>query len=310
MPMRAFYYLIKPLIPRWLQIEVRRRLVAYNRGKYVAIWPIDPNLATPPNGWLGWPNGKRFAIVLQHDVESAPGRDKCLQLMDLEEKLGFRSAFCFVPEKYEVEKSLLDSMRNRGFDICVHGLKHDGKLFMSREIFDRRAVRINHYLKTWGTKGFTSPSMHHNFRWMHALKIEYATCSFDTDPFEPQPDGVGTIFPFWVANGEDTAGYVELPYTLPQDHSLFVIMQEKTCGIWKQKLDWIAEHGGMVLLNSHPDYMNFDTRNSRREEYAARYYSEFLAYIKEKYQHEYWHVLPNQLADHFRQSVVQNKSAK
>ena len=54
------------------------------------------------------------------------------------------------------------------------------------------------------------------------------------------------------------SGYVELPYTLPQDSTLFLLLREKTNGIWKTKLDWIAQHGGMALLNTHPDYMRFD----------------------------------------------------
>ena len=53
-------------------------------------------------------------------------------------------------------------------------------------------------------------------------------------------------------------GYVELPYTLPQDSTLFLVLRETTPEIWMRKLDWIAEHGGMVLLDMHPDYMSFD----------------------------------------------------
>ena len=45
---------------------------------------------------------------------------------------------------------------------------------------------------------------------------------------------------------------------MPQDHLLFVILQEKNIDIWKRKLDWIAEKGGMALLNTHSDYMSFD----------------------------------------------------
>ena len=69
---------------------------------------------------------------------------------------------------------------------------------------------------------------------------------------------MGTIIPFWVSKDGFQKGYVELPYTLPQDFTLFILMKEKNIEIWKQKLDWIAEYGGMVLLNTHPDYMNFD----------------------------------------------------
>jgi hypothetical protein len=47
-------------------------------------------------------------------------------------------------------------------------------------------------------------------------------------------------------------GYVELPYTLPQDFTLFTVMREKDIDIWKKKLDWIVEKGGMALLITHP----------------------------------------------------------
>jgi hypothetical protein len=51
-----------------------------------------------PTGWPGWPGGKKFALVLTHDVEGAAGLAKCRQLMELEQSLGFRSSFNFIPE--------------------------------------------------------------------------------------------------------------------------------------------------------------------------------------------------------------------
>jgi len=93
-------------------------------------------------------------------------------------------------------------------------------------------------------------------------------------------------------------GYVELPYTLPQDFTTFILLKEKTIDIWKRKLDWVAEHGGMVLLNTHPDYMNWGSGTLTIEEYPVRYYREFLEYVRDKYEGEYWHVLPDAVADH------------
>ena len=37
-----------------------------------------------------------------------------------------------------------------------------------------------------------------NLDWLHDLTIAWDSSTFDTDPFEPQADGAGTIFPFWV----------------------------------------------------------------------------------------------------------------
>src|SRR5690606_40285940 len=106
----------------------------------------------------------------------------------------------------------------------------------------------------WDAAGFRSGFMLRNLDWIHALEIEYDASTFDTDPFEPQPDGVATIFPFWVtpasehasawvnghahpafdaaaSNGHPPAtrreGYAELPYTLVQDLNLFVVLRER-----------------------------------------------------------------------------------
>ena len=297
------FYNVKPLIPRSLQIILRRRLVLRKRKSCNHIWPIDEKAGNPPDGWSGWPNQKGFALILMHDVDIRKGHDNCYQLMNLEKSLGFRSSFNFVPERYKVSQSLRNELTDKGFEVGVHGLKHDGKLFLSKRIFRKRAVSINHYLQEWGAEGFSSPSMHHNLNWMHALKIKYDTSTFDTDPFEPQPDGVGTIFPFWIQGNSSQNGYMELPYTLPQDCTIFILMREKNINIWKLKLDWIAKKGGMALLNTHPDYMSFDESDCSRETYPARYYIEFLEYINKKYANQYWHTLPGDIA-HFWKSII------
>jgi len=293
---QTIFYAVKPLIPRRLQIALRREIVRYKRSVCANIWPIDPQAGTPPAGWPGWPHGKKFALVLTHDVERSHGQDQCQQLATLEQRFGFRSSFNFVPDRYKVSPDIRHFLTSNGFEVGVHGLKHDGKLYKNRKIFLSRAARINEYIAQWGAVGFRSPLMHHNLAWIHDLNILYDASTFDTDPFEPQPDGVSTIFPFWVRKDSEGKGYVELPYTLPQDFTLFILLQEKNIDIWKKKLAWIAERGGMVLLNTHPDYMHFDGSKLGREEYPAEYYAAFLAHVKHTYEGQYWAVLPGQLA--------------
>jgi len=166
-------------------------------------------------------------------------------------------------------------------------------------MFDRHAARINRYLDEWQSVGFRSPCMYHNLEWIHALNISYDASTFDFDPFEPQPDGAGTIFPFMV-EGSDGHRYVELPYTLPQDFTLFVLFRENDIGIWKKKLNWVAEHGGMALVNVHPDYMNFGETKRTCEEYPARLYRDLLDFVKKEHGGSYWHVLPRDLAEFWR----------
>ena len=57
-----------------------------------------PGSEKPPANWPGWPGGKKFALVLTHDVEGQAGVDKCEQLMDIERRLDFRSSFSFIPK--------------------------------------------------------------------------------------------------------------------------------------------------------------------------------------------------------------------
>jgi len=303
---KDIYYHLKPIIPRRLQIFLRRRLAFKKRLTCSNIWPIDEKAGVLPDKWCGWPEEKRFALVLTHDVETAKGQEKCPQLIKIEEELGLRSSFNFVPERYSVSSELRHYLTNKGFEVGVHDLYHDGKLYSSREIFKRRAIRINNFLKEWGAVGFRSSSMYHNLEWIHALNIEYDASTFDVDPFEPQPDGMGTIFPFWVKENSAQKGYIELPYTLPQDFTLFVLMKEKGIEIWKKKLDWIAQHGGMALLITHPDYMNFGGKKLNYEEYPVEYYYKFLEYAEIKYHGKYWHVLPKEIA-RFWSANVPNK---
>jgi hypothetical protein len=304
MRQNKFFYNIKPFIPRRVQLFLRRQLIRYKRKINSHVWPINPNSGLPPKGWHGWPKKKKFALVLTHDVDTVKGQERCYDLLRLEEKLGFRSSFNFVPERYIVSKELRDDIVYRGFEVGVHGLKHDGKLFSNKAIFQKRAVKINQYLKEYNAVGFRSPAMHHNLNWIHDLDIEYDASTFDTDPFEPQPDGVGTIFPFWVKGNGVQKGYLELPYTLVQDFTLFILMKEKNINIWKKKLDWIVSKEGMALINTHPDYMNFNNLKKAPEEYPIDYYRMFLEYIKSKYERKYWHALPKEIASYWIRNIA------
>ncbi len=296
MSVNRLFYLAKPLIPRRMQIALRRMIVRRQLKQCREVWPIDSKAAKPPESWQGWPDRKQFALVLTHDVETAEGQRRCRDLMELEKQAGFRSSFNFVPERYSVSEELRSELLQHGFEVGVHGLKHDGKYYESRKKFQERAVKINAYLREWQAVGFRSPSMLHNLEWIHDLDIQYDASTFDTDPFEPQSDGMGTIFPFWVTGQNGKKGYAELPYTLPQDFTLYVLLGFQDIGIWKQKLEWVAKHGGMALLNTHPDYMHFRGTRCGLEEYPAEYYAEFLQHIKSRYQNSYWHAMPKDVA--------------
>jgi hypothetical protein len=176
---------------------------------------------------------------------------------------------------------------------------------LRRGEFERNAFRINQYLEWWNCAGFRAAFMLGNLGWIHELKVQYDTSTFDTDPFEPQPQGQGTIFPFWVARGTPTptagsseggAGYVELPYTLAQDSTLFLTLGEREPTIWLEKLDWVAEHGGMALVDAHPDYMRFQGDAVSRRTYPVELYERLLEHVRSRHAGAYWPALPEEVA--------------
>ena len=224
--------------------------------------------------------------------------------MQLEMELGFRSSFYFVPEDYSIETNLRRLLIENGFEVGLHGLNHKGNLFRSRTSFLKKVPRINQYLKEWDACGFRAPCMYHNLEWTHHLEVAYDASTFDTDPFEPQCDGVGTVFPFCVQHSSGQSSFVELPYTLPQDFTLFVLMKERGIDIWKRKLDWIAKKGGMALFITHPDYMNFGSSRLRVEEYPARYYEDFLRYVQSTYEGQYWNPIPKVLTQFWNENYA------
>jgi len=238
-------------------------------------------------------------VILTHDVESTCGIERVQKLATLEKNMGFRSCFNFVGDDYVVPSALLNALVTNGFEIGVHGFHHNGFMFSNKRTFHRHALGIRRRMKEWNARGFRSPSMHRKLEWIHDLDVAYDSSTFDTDPFEPQPDGIGTIFPLWIVDRERRRAFVELPYTLPQDFTLFAIMQERGIDIWKRKLDWVAKHGGMALMIVHPDYMAFDGDKRTAEQYPSCYYSAFLNYLQEQYKNQYWAALPSEVAKYF-----------
>jgi hypothetical protein len=298
---RRIYYLLKPYVNWRLRLSFRRWLAKRRLQSAEMIWPILESAGQPPSGWNGWPDGKQFAFVLTHDVEGKRGLNRVRGLAEIEMGLGFRSSFNFVPEgKYLLPNDLRNWLSRNGFEVGVHDLHHDGSLFRSYKDFRSQTARINYYIKEWGAAGFRAAFMFHNLDWIRELDIEYDASTFDTDPFEPQPDNAGTIFPCSVPAKNGRPGYIELPYTLVQDSTLFLLLQQTTADIWKRKVNWIAQRGGMALVNVHPDYLSLIGPSSSAREFPVARYSELLSYVEQRYRGQYWNVVPKNLARWFR----------
>ncbi len=297
---KRVYYRVKPFFPQPLAWVLRKWYSNPDRQKFPLQWPVEPRYAlfqrelirqvmlltgyNPLRFVNFWPDRKRFALVLTHDVEKMEGQGHVRAVADLEESLGFRSSFNFIPERYAIDLELVDDLKRRGFEVGIHGLRHDGKLFLSKSGFDERCDRINACLKEYGAVGFRSPLTHRNPEWMQALKIEYDLSFFDTDPYEPMPGGTMSIFPYFLGH------FVELPYTLMQDYTLASFLKEETPKFWLDKIEFIEQLNGMALVNSHPDYL----RNDR----TWNVYASFLKSMKEK--ESIFHALPRDVARWWR----------
>ncbi len=231
-----------------------------------------------------WPDGAKFAFVPTHDVETSEGMRRIERIANLEEDLGFRSSWNIVPHKYPVDRGLLRDLQARGFEIGVHGYNHDGKLFTSRTIFNRRVGPINAALDEFDAVGFRAPMVHRNLEWLQSLDIEYDASYFDIDPYQAMPGGIGSVWPFMAGR------FVELPYTLPQDHTLFIALGERDGRIWEEKLEFVAGLGGLALFITHPDYLDSDSRVDA--------YRRLLETARDM--PGMWHALPSQVARWWR----------
>jgi len=295
-PIHQILYLARPYIPQSLVAFLRRLYHRRPKPTFPLLWPKEDRYARFLWATMHqvlirrgvkaaqhldfWPHGKHFALVLTHDVETRMGHDFVRKLVALEESYGFRSSFNFVPERYRVDSSLLVELKERGFEIGVHGLRHDGRLYASRKIFNERARMINRYLSQWGAVGFRSPLTHRQPEWMQALEIEYDSSFCDTDPYETLAGGTMSLWPFFIGR------FVELPYTLPQDHTLMITLGEVTPRIWLEKVEFIAQFSGMALSITHPDYLHEPGR--------LNIYEQFLQTMSQR--KDYWHALPRDVA--------------
>ena len=205
-----------------------------------------------PFVWF-WPDGAPSCAIVTHDIETADGFDRCAWLMDADDSAGIKSSFQVVPEdRYSVAGPRLDAMRARGFEINVHDLNHDGRLFSSREEFLRRVKKINAYARAFGARGFRSGSLYRHPDWYDALNVAYDMSIPNAGHLEIQRGGCCTVMPYFIGD------IVELPLTTTQDYTLFHILKDFSNDVWKNQIESVMARHGLVSLIVHPDYQTGD----------------------------------------------------
>jgi len=301
---RKLYYLVRPL----LSVALRKHLQRLYLGDWEQIpfpnWPVDTtvesiheqllglsmesrNCAKVPFIWF-WPKGALSCTSVTHDVESVAGWDACADLMDLDDSFGIKSAFQVIPEeRYPVPQARLDSIKDRGFELNVHDLNHDGNLMTDPDEFLRRAPEINRHGKKFGALGFRSAVLYRNIDWYGALDFSYDMSVPNVAHLDPQRGGCCTVFPFFNGN------MIELPVTMAQDYSLFHILNDYSIDLWKQQIFLIRKKHGLMQMIVHPDYIIGPAER--------RVYVELLGYLSElREQGETWIALPAEIAAWWR----------
>jgi peptidoglycan/xylan/chitin deacetylase (PgdA/CDA1 family) len=295
------FYRVKPLVPRRLQLATRRSLVRRQLGSEFPAWPWDEGvirllslyvrsaLSVSDSDELAfrwfWPHGHNAALTLGHDVESEEGLRLAVELADLEEELGFRSVFN-LGSWYRIDDGIVRELTERGFELGLHGVRHDRALFASRAEFDRQRPLLAANAARLGADGFRSPSTYRVFDWLGELPVAYDASISHSDPFEAQPGGCASVWPFFIGP------VVELPYTLPQDHTLFTLLRASSVDLWLEQADRIERHHGLIHCVSHPDRGYLGDRPKRE------LYADFLRAMTDR--SGLWRALPRDVARWWR----------
>jgi hypothetical protein len=262
----TLYYGIRPILPAKVRQQLQRFYLAEWKKIRFPRWPVDVSverilekclellmkakgLDTFPFIWF-WPDGYDSCAIVTHDVETETGRNFCASLMDLDDSLGIKSAFQIIPEdRYAVSPAFLEAIRRRGFEINVHDLNHDGKLFRNEQQFMRRVTAVNRYGREFGSTGFRAGLLYRNQRWCHALDFQYDMSVPNVAHLEPQRGGCCTVFPYFIGK------LLELPSTTTQDYALFHFLREYSLDLWEKQIGLIRQKHGLISILVHPDFI-------------------------------------------------------
>ena len=297
--LKGIYYFIRPLLPVNLRKHLQRVRLNDWRKLTFPRWPVDTTvedlceqlllLSMKSRGvdkvpfiWF-WPDGAESCVAMTHDVETERGRDFCTELMDIDDSFGIKASFQVVPEgRYQVSEAFIQAVRDRGFEINIQDLNHDGNLFRDWHEFSRRAQKINKYAETYGASGFRAAVLYRNLDWFDALQFSFDMSVPSVAHLDPQKGGCCTIMPYFLGKT------LEIPVTTTQDYMLFHLLNDYSLDLWREQTNLIVARNGLVSFIVHPDYVI--------EQKARGVYRTLLAFVRELAgRKRIWFALPGEI---------------
>ena len=134
-----------------------------------------------------------------------------------------------------------------GCEIGVHGIYHNGRDLESWATWEQRLPEAYEAAERWDAVWFGSAALHRRSDMMRSLGVRLRLVLAGHGSFRAQNGGCCTWLPFF--NGE----IVELPLTLRQDHTLFVILGERDEAAWVDKARLPPfTRGGMAMNGARP----------------------------------------------------------
>lgn len=237
-------------------------------------------------------NGKKYACLMTHDIDTRKGLQRAKHLKKLEEKYDMPSAWYIPSEHYKLDTETVKELANHG-EIGAHDTRHDGKLAqLPRQKLVKRFREAKQTLEkivNCSVDGFRAPLLQHNVDIIRAL--EDAGYTYDTSiptwepkhPYIMKPHGIGSVNPLKMSK------IVEIPVSLPQDHQMINVLgltPKQTVETWMKLKEVVRDIGGICVVLVHPDYELTHSKNLKTYEDLINNFATDDA----------WVTLPNEIA--------------
>ena len=230
-----------------------------------------------------WPENKKYAVCLTHELSGTSRRRWIEEVARIEEGRGITSSwFASGARSHGGLTDSLDSVRAHGHEVGLLGDRFGPILALCSDIAVRRRLdRSEQFIRRWEVRGFRSSSTISSAILRTVLgEFELYDSSIpDIDPFSPADAGRGCncVHPYRIN------GIPEVPITLPKPERLIALGQspEEMMERWGEKIRWIKEMRGVAVFSSQHGMDLFGRRSKAAPSRWLSLYEGFLDKIQD-----------------------------